>query len=263
MMEWLFAAVLGLVQGVTEFLPISSSGHLVLVPWIFRQPDPGLAFDVALHLGTLAALIFFFWKTWRDIVLAAVQRKAVGEWQPNMLCRMALASIPAAVLGFFLEDVANGTLRSPLLVAGTLAGVGLLLFYADQRSGKRSIMSLSWTDVLIIGAAQATALVPGVSRSGATIIAGLFLGLARPEAARFSFLLAMPITAGAAVFALRHLTLADVTPAFIIGIVAAAVSGAWVIRFLLRYLQQRSFQPFVIYRLALAGAVLVLYLSRV
>lgn len=262
MADMLIAAVLGVVQGLTEFLPISSSGHLVLVPWMLNVSDPGLTFDVALHLGTFLALVFLFWRSWRDIFVATWRKQTVGEWSPQVLWWIVLASLPAAVLGVVLEDAAANTLRHPLVVAGTLFVVGLVLWFADARSGKKTISAVSLGSAFVIGCAQATALVPGVSRSGATMIAALFLGFARTEAARFSFVLAMPITLGAGIFALRDISRADLTPAFFVGVAVAALTGAWVIRFLLRYLSRNTFRPFVWYRVALAGAVVVLYLSR-
>ncbi len=262
MTDLLLAILLGVVQGLTEFLPVSSSGHLILVPWLLGARDPGLAFDVALHLGTLAALIVHTWRSWKDIVVAGLTRRTVGAFGPDVLWRLALASVPAAVAGVFLEDAAAGGLRSPWIVAGALAVVALLMAAADRTAGKGSAATVGWWPALAIGVAQAVALVPGVSRSGATMTMALFLGLSRSEAARFSFLLAVPVTVGAAAFALRGLTPADVTLPFVAGVAASAAVGVWAIRFLLRFLKEHTFAPFVTYRLALAGAVVLLALSR-
>lgn len=262
MTDFLLAILLGAVQGIAEFLPISSSGHLVLVPWLLNVPDPGLAFDVALHTGTFAAVLFAFWREWRDILTAAATRRAAGGFAPNMLWKIALASVPAALAGVLLEEAASGAFRAPLLIAGTLAGVAVLMAVADRKTGEGTAEKLGWGKALLVGCAQAAALVPGVSRSGATMIAGIALGLSRAEAARFSFLLSVPITFGAALFALRHLTIADVTLPFVAGIVVSALTGIWAIRFLLRFLKQHNFTPFVVYRLALAAAVVLLVLSR-
>lgn len=262
MTEFLLAILLGAIQGITEFLPVSSSGHLALVPWLLNVPDPGLAFDVALHVGTLSAVLFVFWREWRNIVTAAATRRVAGGFAPDMLWKIVLASVPAALAGVLLEDAAAGAFRAPLLIAGTLAGVAVLMAAADRATGEGTTEKLGWGKTFLVGCAQVAALVPGVSRSGATMIAGIALGLSRAEAARFSFLLSVPITFGAAVFALRHLTLADVTFPFVVGILVSALSGIWAIRFLLRFLKQHSFAPFVVYRLALAAAVVLLVLSR-
>ncbi len=262
MTDFLLATLLGAVQGIAEFLPISSSGHLVLVPWLLNVPDPGLAFDVALHTGTFAAVVFVFWREWRNILTAAATRRVIAGFAPNMLWKIALASVPAAVAGVFLEEAASGTLRAPLLVAATLAGVAVLMAAADRKTGEGTTEQLGWGKAFLVGCAQAAALVPGVSRSGATMIAGIALGLSRAEAARFSFLLSVPITFGAALFALRHLGVADLTLPFFAGIIVSAVVGVWAIKFLLTFLKERTFAPFVVYRLALAAAVVLLVLSR-
>ena len=262
MTDLLLAILLGAVQGVTEFLPVSSSGHLVLVPWLLNVPDPGLAFDVALHTGTLAAVLFVFWREWKDILRAAATRRPAGGFAPDMLWKIALASVPAAVAGVLLEEAASGALRAPLLVAGTLAGVALLMAVADRKTGQGTATKIGWGKALLVGCAQAAALVPGVSRSGATMIAGIALGLSRAEAARFSFLLSVPITLGATVFALRHLTVADLTLPFAVGIIVSALTGIWAIRFLLQFLKRHDFRPFIVYRLGLAAAVVLLVLSR-
>ncbi len=258
---WL-AILLGAVQGLAEFLPISSSGHLILVPWLLRVPDPGLAFDVALHVGTLAAMAAVFWRQWVDLLRAAVGRREVGGFGPTMLWKIALASLPGAVVGILLESAAEGAFRRPLLIAATLAGMALVMAAADRSVGKGDMTRLGWGRAFAIGIAQAAAIVPGVSRSGATMVAGLFAGLSRAEAARFSFLLAAPITFGAALFALRHLSSADLTLPFFAGILVSALTGWWAIRFLLRFLKDHTFAPFVAYRIALAGAVVLLVLSR-
>ncbi|TAK05745.1 undecaprenyl-diphosphate phosphatase [Patescibacteria group bacterium] len=262
MSDFLLAMLLGAVQGVTEFLPVSSSGHLVLVPWLLDVPDPGLAFDVALHAGTLAAVLFVFWREWTDILRAAATRRAAGGFAPDMFWKIALASIPAALAGVFLEEAASGAFRAPLIVAGTLAGVAVLMAVADRESGEGTAADIGWGTSFLVGCAQAAALVPGVSRSGATMVAGIALGLSRAEAARFSFLLSVPITLGATVFALRHLTPADVTLPFIAGVIVSALTGIWAIRFLLRFLKRHNFAPFIVYRLALAVTVVLLVLSR-
>lgn len=262
MTDLLLAILLGAVQGLTEFLPVSSSGHLILVPWLIGARDPGLTFNVALHLGTLAAVLVYSGRHWSDIAHAAMRGKEHAGISPTVFWKLAFASVPAAVAGILLEDAAAGALRSPWIVAASLVGVALLMAAADTRAGTKAAVTLGWGQAFLIGIAQAAALVPGVSRSGATMTAGLFLGLSRAEAAHFSFLLAVPVTAGAAAFALRDITPADLSPAFFIGIAASALTGFWAIRFLMRYLKEHTFAPFVAYRLALAAAVVLLILTR-
>jgi undecaprenyl-diphosphatase len=263
------AVVLGLVQGLGEFLPISSSGHLIAVPWILGWKEHGLAFDVALHLGTLVAVVAAFWRDWARLLgagLSAVRtRKPCGDPHARLLWLLAAASVPGAVAGLVLEKAAETTFRSPVLVACTLAALGVLLLLADRHAakGEGRADTVSVRDALLIGCAQALAIVPGVSRSGATITMALFLGMRREEAARFSFLLAMPITVGAALHAVPKLlrTTTDFSP-LILGLVAAALSGFVAIRLLLSLVRTRTYLPFVVYRLALAVLILVLALVR-
>ena len=190
------AIVLGIVQGLTEFLPVSSSAHLILVPWLLKwQEDPGLAFDVVLHLGTLLALIVFYWREWLEMVLSLVNGDSVRR---RLLFLLIVASVPGAIIGVLLEKQAETIFRSPVLIAVTLATLGLILWAADAfGSKKRKIDDLTFVDALLIGLSQALAIIPGVSRSGATITTARFLGIDRPDAANFSFLMATPIIAGA------------------------------------------------------------------
>ena len=204
------AIVLGIVQGLGEFLPISSSGHLIVVPWLLGWPDHGLAFDVALHLGTLAAVLFAFAGDWVKLISSGVRcllrGRPFAEPEARLLWLLALASIPGAVAGLLLDEWAETVFRSPALVATTMAVMGAVLFAADRRvsASGPAAEQVSLRDAVLVGLAQALAIVPGVSRSGATIIAGRFLGYRREEAARFSFLLATPITAGAALVKVPH-----------------------------------------------------------
>src|SRR5262245_65027852 len=200
------AVALGVLQGLGEFLPISSSGHLIVVPWLLGWPDHGLAFDVALHVGTLLAVVYAFagdwWRLLRGTLAGLSSGRPFAGPEGRLLGQLALGSIPGGLAGLLLDKWAESVFRSPALVAGTLAGMGLVLFAADRRAtGSRGeVASISSRDALLIGLAQAAAIVPGVSRSGATISMGLLLGYRREEAARFSFLLATPITFGAALF---------------------------------------------------------------
>lgn len=261
------AAALGALQGLGEFLPISSSGHLIVVPWLFGWPDQSLAFDVALHLGTLAAVAYAFAGDWirlfRGFFAGLAQGQPFAHPDGRLLGLLALASVPGAVAGLLLDEWAETVFRSPLLVGCTMALMGGVLWVADRRARAAGPEPdpVSLRDAILIGCAQALALVPGVSRSGATISAALFLGHRREEAARFSFLLATPITFGAAALkAPEVLRAADWTPV-LVGMISAAVVGFAAIRLLLRYVRTRDYKPFVWYRFAFAaltlGAVLV------
>ena len=266
-MSALRAAVLGVLQGAGEFLPISSSGHLIVLPFLMGWPDSGLAFDVALHLGTLAAVAFAFWRDWLRLLKGGLRGLVAGRLladpDARLLLYLALASVPGAVAGLLLDEWAETVFRSPALVSLMMALMGAVLWLADRRAGsvaEGEVVSLR--DALLIGCAQALAIVPGTSRSGATISMALFLGHKREAAARFSFLLALPITAGAALVKVPDLLASGVelTPV-LIGMLTAAVSGLLAIGFLLRYVRTRSYAPFVWYRFAFAAVVLgVLFL---
>ncbi len=261
------AIVLGIVQGLGEFLPISSSGHLIVVPWLFGWPDHSLAFDVALHLGTLVAVLAAFAGDWWRLVTSFLRGGLRGapfaEPDARLLGLLALASIPGGVAGLLLEHKAETVFRAPALVAVTMAGMGAVLFFADGRAtGTRDAPSISVAHALLIGGAQALALIPGVSRSGATISAALLLGYRREEAARFSFLLATPITAGAVLLKVPELFHGGDTSGVLLGVLAAAVFGLLSIRVLLAYVRTRDYRPFVYYRFAFAALVGVVLLVR-
>jgi undecaprenyl-diphosphatase len=253
------AAVLGAVQGVTEFLPISSSAHLYVIPTLLGWSYAGLAFDVALHWGTLLALFAAFWGDWwalaRDALAAppAERNAARATW-----VKLAVASVPAAVAGLLLQDLAETRLRSLPLQAVMLAAFGFLLWWVDRsRPAGREQKDPGWASCLIMGTAQALALVPGVSRSGVTITAGRACGLARVSAARFSFLLATPITFGAGLVKLRHLSPDVPAGTLAIGVASAAITGFFAIRGLIRWLGRAGFGAFFAYRLALAAVILL------
>jgi undecaprenyl-diphosphatase len=257
------AVVLGVVQGLTEFLPISSSAHLILVPRVLGWPDLGLSFDVALHLGTLAALLIYFGGDWVRLARSVMSGADRGDPADRRLAlAIVIGCVPAVIAGVALEKWAESTLRDPRLIAGTMIVMGLAMGAAD-RLGKRvrSLEELGWRDALWIGCAQALALVPGVSRSGVTLTAGMGLGFRRDDAARFSFLLSAPITAGAALYALRHVLAGGLPPhermVFGAGILASGVIGYLAIAFLLAYLRRGNLFIFVLYRLLL-GALLLL-----
>lgn len=250
------ALVLGVVQGVTEFIPISSSGHLVLVPWLLNWDNPGLAFDAMLHLGTLFAVVAFFWRDLKELIIGGVlsikERSLADEPRRKIAWLILVGTIPAAVIGFALEDFFEGLFAAPLWVGIFLLVTGMLLTMSERWS-RRSLemQELTWLDTLIIGLGQALAIAPGISRSGATISAGLWRGLQREAAARYSFLLATPIILGAGLFKLKDLWEASpisLSPlALLAGFLAAALSGFLSIRFLLGYLQKRGLYPFAIY----------------
>ena len=269
------ALVMGIVQGLTEFLPISSSGHLILVPWLLGWDEPfitSLAFSVMLHLGTLAALLVYFARDWIRLVgagLASLRDRRIGDDPSRRLAWVLVAAtIPAAVVGGLLGDTIENAARRPAIVALALVVGAVILWYAD-RVGRheRDVEAIRSPAGVAIGAAQALALVPGVSRSGITISAGLLLGLTRESAARFSFLLAAPTIAGAGLLEAYHLVRGDAGPIpnasiLVVGVVAAAVTGMLAIRALLEWFRRRGVGIFVAYRIALA-ALVVVFLLRV
>jgi undecaprenyl-diphosphatase len=267
---WLQAALLGLLQGATEFIPVSSSGHLVLVPWLLGWAPPGLLFDSMVHWGTLAALVACFWPELREVAvgwLRGLWRREVRAPEARLGWYLILGTVPGAVLGALLEDFFERLFASPGAAAGLLLVTGTFLALAEWRGqGERAMREVNALDALLVGLAQAAAIAPGISRSGATIAAGMARGLRRAAAARFSFLLSIPIIFGAGVLQLAGLPgLADAAhqvPLMAIGFTTAALSGYAVIRFLLRYLQSRSLYPFALYCWALGlTALLVLALG--
>jgi undecaprenyl-diphosphatase len=255
------AIVLGIVQGLTEFLPVSSSAHLILVPWLLKwQNDPGLAFDVVLHLGTLLALLIFYWREWLEMVTSLANGDRV---QRRLLFMLVVASVPGAIIGVLLEKQAESTFRSPLLIAGTMTTLGLLLWAADAfGSKKRKIGEITLLDAVLIGLSQAFAIIPGVSRSGATITTARMLGIERADAANFSFLMATPIIAGAGLLEARKFIHSGLTPQLGWGFAASAVFGLIAIVWLLNYVRTHTYRPFAIYRIALAILVVVVALAR-
>jgi undecaprenyl-diphosphatase len=257
------AAILGLVQGLGEFLPISSSAHLVLIPWLFKWNDPGLTFDIALHIGTLIAVAIYFWKDWLKLITKGLTdvRSAEGK----LFWYLVAATIPGAVVGFLLEKKAETIFREPILIATMLILLGVLLYWADRRGVKHIEMNrITFRTSLFIGLSQALAIIPGVSRSGITMTMGLLMGLTREGAARFSFLLAAPIIFGAALVKLPFLVSnpSVLTINFIIGILVSFVIGIFSIGFLLRYVQTNNFLPFAWYRFILGSLVIVIVLMR-
>ncbi len=269
--------VLGIVQGLGEFLPISSTAHLILAPYFFGWPDPGLSFDIALHIGTLIAVLAYFYSDWIKIFNLAIDNlKLKKEISSDSLSRgrgimnnrnifwfLVVATIPGVLAGYFLEEKAETVFRHPLIIASTLFIVGLILYLADKKAKKiKNLENITRDDAFIIGAAQALAIIPGVSRSGATITAGLFTGFDRVSAARFSFLLSTPIIFGAAALKIPHLIQEGINVPIVIGILTSAISGYLAIKYLLKFIEKASYKIFFWYRLILAVIILVFYFAK-
>ena len=260
------AILLGIIQGLTEFLPVSSSAHLILARFFFgweTPPELGLAFDVALHIGTLAAILTYFYA---DLVVMARSLPALFSSAPDPSSRLmrliAVGTIPVVIIGVLFSDVIEQRLRTPGVAAVALA-VGAVMMMVAERVGirERNEATLGWSDALLIGCAQAAALVPGMSRSGTTIAVGMFLGMRRDAAARFTFLLAIPATLAAAgneSLELRHLGLTgDTVTLFVIGVVVSGIVGYLTIKYFLRFLAGHRLDVFAYYRLLLAALTVV------
>jgi undecaprenyl-diphosphatase len=266
--------VLAIVQSLTEFLPISSTAHLTLLPRLLGWNNPALNsldFDIALHLGTLAAVVIYFVRDWVQIALQGFGLRfdhdpAISR-NPRLLWLLALATLPVAVLGYLLKHYAEGAWRSSYVIAASLIVIGLVMWLAEHAARlKKGLAEVSLADSLSIGAAQALAIVPGVSRSGITISAGLFRGLDRTAAARFSFLLSTPALAGAAFSAFHDLhkqggLSPDMRLAFLVGVLVSAVTGFLVIAWFLRFLRGHSLKFFVYYRIIFGIIILALAFS--
>jgi undecaprenyl-diphosphatase len=262
------AVILALIQGLTEFLPVSSTAHLALAPWLLGWRDPGLTFDVALHVGTLLAVAAYFARVWIRLVRSAFGRRLASKGEtdanPRLFWLLVIATIPAGFAGLALEKYAESTLRSPYVIAAMMISIGVVMWLAD-RAGRfqKTLPEVSLADALAIGLAQALAIVPGTSRSGVTIAAGLFRHLDRETAARFSFLLSTPVIAGAALKAAMNVRHAggippDMRAAFLAGVAVSAVTGFAAIAFLIRYLQRHTLNIFVCYRIVCGIIILAL-----
>ena len=268
------AIVIGVVQGLTEFLPISSSGHLIVVPYLLGWDDAlvnSLAFSVILHLGTLVALLVFFWRDWLRLVpagLAALRDRSFNGDPDRRLAWLIAATLPPAIaVGILLHDAIESTLRQPALVAAMLV-VGSAIMWLADRLGRKvlPVERLSFAGAVGVGCAQALALVPGISRSGVSISAGLAFGLTREAAARFSFLMATPIIAGAGAWETRKLLAGEAGVALdplvlVAGFAASAVAGLVAVAVLLRYLRTHPLTVFIVYRLVLAAVILFVFLE--
>jgi undecaprenyl-diphosphatase len=254
------AIILGAVQGLAEFLPISSSAHLVLVPWLLRWNDPGLAFDVALHLGTLLALLIYYRKEW---IAMAWSIRGGDPAHFRLLLLLITASIPGAIIGLAFEKQAETVFRSPALIAGALALLAVLLWLFDKIMPQRRTMSeMTYLDALAIGFSQALAIVPGVSRSGATITMARVFQIQRQDSANFSFLMATPIIAGAGLVEARKILHQGLDRTVGLGFLSAAIFGLIAIAFLIRFVRVRTYVPFAVYRLLLAAFAIAVFLAR-
>lgn len=261
------ALVLGLIQGLTEFLPISSSAHLSLAPWLFGWQDPGLAFDVALHFGTLIAVIWYFRDEWGKLIAAAVsmlRNRKVQTVEEKRVLFLILATIPGAIGGLLLEEKAETVFRAPVLTASALIVMGVVLWAADRFSRmERQLTGMRWLDALLIGISQVFALLPGVSRSGSTITTGRLLGFDRQSAAVFSFLMSMPIIAAAVVLKVPEvIRTSGFSAPLVVGVLSAGVSSWLAIAILLRYVSRHSYGIFGLYRVVLGIVVLVILYTR-
>ncbi len=265
-MELIQIVLLALLQGLTEFLPISSSAHLILFPVLTDWEDQGLAFDVAVHVGTLIAVVWYFHAQLvvmlRDWLASLLQRRRVGD--SNLAWAVGLGTIPVGLAGLLFKDVIETSLRSPLVIAAATILFGLLLWWADvQGKRERDEHTIGWRDVVVIGIAQALALIPGTSRSGITMTAGLMMGLNRAAAARFSFLLSIPVILLAGGLNTKELIESSLPvdwTSLLLGVVLSALSAYLCITLFLKALERIGMLPFVIYRLVLGGVLLWIYL---
>ncbi len=281
------AIVLGIVQGLTEFIPVSSSAHLIIVPWLFRWSDPALTslpFDVALHLGTLVSVLWYFRADWLRLIRSGVdsirERNINNDPDRRLAWLILIACIPGGIAGVLLEGKIGDWFHTPnqpihssamIIMAVIIIVLGLLLYLAERFARHvRNLQQMTLKDALVIGVSQALAVFPGVSRSGSTITAGLAMGFERESAARFSFLLSAPIIAGAGLKSLTEIYTGIASGSiaqsdlilFPIGVIAAAISGYLAIRFLMRYLQKNSTNIFVYYRWLLAAVIIIVALTR-
>lgn len=260
------AIVLGVIQGLSEFLPISSSAHLALTPWVMGWPQPGLSFDVALHLGTLIALVWFFWQEWITLARAffsIVRKRRVETESERRFAWVVIATIPGAAAGYLLQDYAKTIFRTPALTGTMLILMGVILWLVDRKARQdRSIETMTWKNAVAIGLAQMFAIIPGVSRSGSTITAGRALGFSREAAAVFSFLMSLPIIAAAVVFEGRHAIEDGISAPLVAGVIASAVSGWLAISVLLKFIARNSYGVFAAYRIVVGLGIIALALYR-
>lgn len=269
-MNYLQSVVLGIVQGLGEFLPISSSGHLILIPWLFGWEEHSLSFDVMLHAGTLFAVVVYFWRQWlvllKEGFLSVKERKISGPPERRLFWYIVIASIPGAIIGKLLEEKAEAAFRAPLVVASALGVFAVVFYLIDRFSGrKRDLRSLRLVDSVAIGISQAAAIIPGVSRSGATITCGLGAGLDRESSAKFSFLLSAPIIFGATLLKLGDIVKMAGTDgglSLFLGFGVSALTGLIAIHYLLAYVKKYSFNIFIIYRILFSLTIFSVFFMR-
>ncbi len=270
-MDLFQAFILGIVQGVTEYIPISSSAHLVLVPWFLGWPDPSFTFEVLVQWGTLVGVFIFFWQDIWEITKAVLQGlgqgKPLATFEAKLGWLIVVATLPAVVLGWFFKDFFEGFYSKPVYVGGLLILTAILLVIAERFGSRaRNLERLTWFDAVVIGFWQAAAMLPGISRSGATISGAVLQGVDRYNAARFSFLISIPVLIGAGVLAVGDLigsgTIAQELPPISVGFVSAAISGYICIRWLLSYLQRHSLYAFAIYCTAFSIFTVIVAFSR-
>ena len=256
--------ILGIIQGIGEFLPISSSAHLILVPYLFGWQQSSMAFDIALHFGTLAAVLTIFFKDWWSLFIGAVDKITKGKdsFDNKMFWYLVIATIPGALLGFLLDDVVENVFRQKIwLIASSLAIMGILIYLGDKWADKHykietDYKHISLKQALVIGLSQALAIIPGFSRSGTTILAARLMGLSKSAATKFTFLLSVPIIAGATILEVGNL---EFTLETLMGVFIAFVVGIFCIKFLLNYIKKHDFSVFAAYRVIFAIIILVKY----
>jgi len=260
-MTILQAIVYGIVQGIAEFLPISSTAHLVLIPWLFKWPDPGVAFDVALHLGTAAAVILYFYRDWIKLISAGLTKPNSNDGR--LFWFIVISTIPGALFGVLLDKYMEN-FRNPAIIGVMLILMGFVLYWADS-NGKRDLKldDMTAKRSLIIGLSQVFAIIPGVSRSGITLSAGRLMGMKRDSIAKFTFLMSTPIILGDGLYHAKNLlhTQVDKAP-FLVALIVSAVVGIFSINFLLNFLKKNNFKIFTLYRLILGVLVIVIYFIR-
>ncbi len=261
-MSILQAIIYGIIQGLGEFLPISSTAHITLLPWFFGWKDPGLEFDIAMHMGTLIAVVIFFWKDWIKLIKAGLTD--VKSSEGKLFWYIILACVPGGIFGVLFEDQIATTFRNPILIGVMLIAMGILLYVADKFFESRvQLKEIGLKRSLLIGVSQALAMFPGVSRSGITMAAGRAMGVKREDAARFTFLLSTPFIFLSGVYKAKDLVNVSVeTAPFVAAIITSAIVGALSIKFLLNYLKRRGFGIFTVYRLILGAVVIALALIR-
>ena len=263
-MEIIKTIILGIIQGIGEFLPISSSAHLILVPYLFNWEESSMAFDIALHFGTVAAVLAIFFKDWWNLFIGAVKKitKKEDSFNNKMFWYMVIATVPGALLGFLLDDIVDSVFRKQIwLIASSLAIMGVLIYLGDKWAEKHYKKQTDFENItlkqsLLIGLSQALAIIPGFSRSGTTILAARLIGLSKTAATKFTFLLSVPIIAGAAILEVGNLELSLET---LLGVFIAFIVGIFSIKFLLNYIKKHDFSVFAIYRVIFAIIILIKY----